>query len=296
MPAKLIQALLRLFSKIPINVNRRLGRALGRLFMTMNKKYRHIVMDNLRLAFPQQDQAWIQQTAKKCFEHLGMIVCELPYLAAAPMEQIMALSRIHGLEILQPFIDKGYKNSLVLTGHIGNWEWNGVVMGAHGLHGNLVARPLDNRAFDIVVNRWRERTGQKVVSKHISARKLLPLLRKGENLVILLDQNMDWYEGHWVNFFGQPACTNYGLALLAMHTNMLVVPTYGFRADDGCFDIYIGQPIELCSSGDRRRDVWQNTQNYTTALENIIRQKPEQWLWLHQRWKTKNYCPWPREH
>ncbi len=292
---KILQIILKLLSKVPLSVSRRAGRALGRMLMRLDKKHRNIVFDNLRFSFPDKDAAWIDGIAKKCFEHLGMIICELPYLAAAPVEKLISLTRVHGMERIQTsFTGPNKKSIFALTGHIGNWEWCNVLMGALGARANIIARPLDNKTLDIVVNNWRQRTGQKVISKMVSARRLLPLLKAGQSMATLLDQNMDWYDGTWVEFFGRPACTNHGLALLAMYTKAPVFSLHCFRADDGCFDIYLGEQIPLSLSGDRTKDVWQNTQNFTKILEDIIRQKPEQWLWMHQRWKTKNFCPWPR--
>lgn len=292
--AQAIQAVLTLLSKIPLPLMRKAGRILGRLIQACDKRHKNIVLDNLRLSFPDKDALWINQTARMCFEHLGMVICELPFLSAAPLEKLVRITRVHGLNRLDPLLERkqGY---FALTGHIGNWEWCNLLLGALGYRGNVIARPLDNKSLDIVVNHWRERSGQTVVSKFVSARKILPLLKSGQGVGILLDQNMDWYDGPWVDFFGRPACTNHGLALLAMFTKLPVFPLYCFRAEDGYFDIHVDEPLELCLSGDRSKDVWLNTQNYTKALENIIRQKPAQWLWLHQRWKTKNYSPWPRK-
>jgi KDO2-lipid IV(A) lauroyltransferase len=120
-------------------------------------------------------------------------------------------------------------------------------------------------------------------------------LKQGNFIGILLDQNVDWYDGEWVDFFGRPACTNKGLALLAMKTKAPVIPVWSWRRDDGNFELHIGQEVPLIDTGDKAQDVWDNTQAYTKVLEDIIRKRPEQWFWLHQRWKTKPYHLWPRE-
>ena len=112
-------------------------------------------------------------------------------------------------------------------------------------------------------------------------------MKKGGIAAALLDQNVDWYDGEWVDFFGRPACTNKGLALLARATGTPVVPYYSFRAPDGKLDICFEPEIPLVKTGDKTMDTWHNTQNYTKALENIIRRHPEQWFWLHQRWKDQ---------
>ena len=279
---------------MPLRKVRRAGWVVGRFIQAFDRKHREIVRESLRLAFPEKTEAWIMATSTACFEHLGMMICEMPYLLAAPLDELLKITRFHGLPLLEK-AKAGKNGPFMLTGHIGNWEWCSLLIGARGYTGTIVVRPLDNPYIDRLVNQWRTRSGQEVMDKASGARRLLKKVKSGETAGILLDQNMDWYDGPWVDFFGRPACTNQGLALLAMATKAPVMPLYCFRAADGCFDVYVGEPIPLAQSGDRTNDVWQNTQNYTRALENIIRENPAQWLWMHRRWKTRNYCDWPRE-
>jgi len=104
---------------------------------------------------------------------------------------------------------------------------------------------------------------------------------------MLIDQNVAWYDGVFVNFFGRKACTTSGLALLALHTNAPVLPSFTRRLPDGKYILEIGPKVEIIRSGDRNNDVLINTQNFTKIIEEKISQYPEQWFWVHQRWKTK---------
>jgi KDO2-lipid IV(A) lauroyltransferase len=125
-------------------------------------------------------------------------------------------------------------------------------------------------------------------------RKVLGILKQGEVIVMLMDQNVDWYEGVFVDFFGRRACTNKGLALLARKTEAPVVPVFLIRKESG-FIVEIGQEVPLIKTGDKTKDIEANTQQYNKIIEDIIRRYPDQWFWVHQRWKTRPYQPWPKK-
>ncbi len=198
-----------------------------------------------------------------------MVACEIPYLTRLSPERIASLVRFHGMERLVAVKEAG-RGSALLTGHLGNWEWGNVAGAWRYWPPLVVARPLDWPPADRLVNAWRERTGSQVVPKANSGRRLYKHLRRGGSAGILLDQNVDWYDGVWVEFFGRPACTNKGLALLHHATGAAVLPFYCFRAPDGKFDLYVEPEIPLVDTGDKTQDVWDNTKNYTRALERII--------------------------
>jgi KDO2-lipid IV(A) lauroyltransferase len=288
---KIMEIMARLWSLLPLAWSQRLGRILGRLWQACDQRHREVVKANLSLAFPEKDPAWIKSTAGACFENIAMIGCEIPYLLYAPLEKLLKITRFHNLENLLQAQSQG-KGLIGLTGHIGNWEWCNVLLGAAGYRGTVIARPLDNPSLDQLVNQWRSRSGQTIVSKEATARILLRALKSGQGVAILLDQNTDWYEGIWASFFGRPASTSHGVAQLALLTGAPVVPIYCFRAEDGAFDIFCHEPLPILRSGDRTNDIWDNTQQYNDVLEKIIRRAPAQWLWQHRRWKD-NYCSWP---
>jgi KDO2-lipid IV(A) lauroyltransferase len=120
-------------------------------------------------------------------------------------------------------------------------------------------------------------------------RKMLRSLAHNEIVATMIDQNMAWQEGVFVDFFGRPVCTTTGLALLALHTDAPVVPGYILRLENGKYRMVIKEEIAVIRTGDKDADILINTQNFTRFIEDTVREYPDQWFWIHQRWKTK---PW----
>jgi KDO2-lipid IV(A) lauroyltransferase len=294
---QLMHATMKSMGLPPLSMMRALGGGLGRLAYALDERHRKIIRDNLSASFPGRDAAWVDETAKGCYAHLGKVAMEIPRLLVWPRAKIESYVHVMQPERLERMrqIKAEGKGAFMLTGHIGNWEWLNMVWGWKAGRTDVVARPIDYEPADRLVTDWRSRAGQKVIPKAGSARTLLKSLKQGNFIGILLDQNVDWYDGEWVDFFGRPACSNKGLALLAMKTKVPVIPIWSWRRDDGTFEMHIGEEMAPIITGDKIQDVWENTQAYTKVLENIIRQRPEQWFWLHQRWKTKPYHLWPRE-
>lgn len=292
-----LRGMMRVAALPPLGVMRALGGGLGGLAHALDRRHRAIVRANLSESFPEKSAEWINRVARDCYAHLGKVAMELPRLSTLPKSEILARTRVmqpERLERVRRLHEQG-QGLFILTGHIGNWEWLNISLSWLVGPSCVVARPIDWEPADRLVNGWRSRPGTEVVPKAASARRVLYFLRKGRMIGILLDQNVDWYDGEWVDFFGRPACTNKGLALLAMRTKALVIPAWVWRGDDGWFELHLGEDQPLSDTGDKTQDIWENTQAYTKALEDVIRAKPAQWFWLHQRWKTKPYHDWPRE-
>jgi KDO2-lipid IV(A) lauroyltransferase len=151
-----------------------------------------------------------------------------------------------------------------------------------------MARPLDNRKLDALVNRYRSLSGNRPIFKNESARTVLKVLKDAGTVGILADQNTMPDEGVFVNFFGTPACATTGLARVALHTGAAVVPGYVFW-DEAIkkYRLRFEPPVELTRTGDTDRDILENTREFTNVLEAIIRKYPDQWVWLHGRWNTR---------
>jgi KDO2-lipid IV(A) lauroyltransferase len=161
--------------------------------------------------------------------------------------------------------------------------------------GAIVARPVDFRPADRVLNELRQRYGGEIIPKQRGMRRVLAALSEGKLVGILLDQNVDWYEGAFVPFLGRTACTNKGLALLALRTGAPVVPMYNVRRPGGGYRVVIEAPLELQVTGDKVRDVDDNTAKFSRVISRWIRAYPDHWFWFHRRWKTRNFCPLPEE-
>jgi KDO2-lipid IV(A) lauroyltransferase len=157
-----------------------------------------------------------------------------------------------------------------------------------------IYRTLDSALLDRLVFKVRSTAGNVPLAKEHAMRNMLRTLKRNGMLGILIDQNVDWYEGVFVDFFGRPACTTDGLALLALHTEAPVLPGYMVRLPDGRYRLVIGPEVEIVRTGDKDADVLANTQRFTEVIEETVRRYPDQWLWIHQRWKTKR-CQIPHK-
>ena len=202
-------------------------------------------------------------------------------------EESRAFIRYEGLEYYQSARDRGC-GVLVLTGHLGAWELSSFHHSLVGFPMGLVIRRLDNPLVDHFVNRIRCMHGNQVIHKDDFARGLLTAMRKNDTVGILMDTNMTPPQGVFVPFFEKKACTAAGMARIALKTDASVLP--GFLLRDGLTDRYIlkfGEPIELVRTGNIEHDILTNTAVFTATLEQYIRDNPEQWLWMHRRWKTR---------
>jgi KDO2-lipid IV(A) lauroyltransferase len=180
------------------------------------------------------------------------------------------------------------KGVLYLTGHIGAWELSSYAHALYGYPLHYMARPLDNKPLDAMVNRYRGLSGNQPIYKNESARVMLRVLKDAGTVGILADQNTMPEEGVWVDFFGTPACTSTGIARVALHTGAAVVPGYAVWDERlGKYRLRFEPPVELVRTGDTERDVAENTQRFAKVIEGIIRKYPDQWVWVHARWKNR---------
>ena len=180
------------------------------------------------------------------------------------------------------------KGVLYLTGHIGAWELSSYAHALYGFPLHYMARPLDNAPLDALVNLYRGRSGNKPIYKNEAARTMLRVLKDAGTVGVLADQNTMPEEGVFVDFFGVPACTTTGIARVALHTDAAVVPGYAFWDEHlRKYRLRFEPPVELVRTGDAERDVLENTQRFAKVIEGIIRKYPEQWIWIHARWKNR---------
>jgi Kdo2-lipid IVA lauroyltransferase/acyltransferase len=269
------------------------GGRIGRLLFRWHARYRKIAIENLRNAYPEKAEADTRRTAVKVFENLGKLFYEICWSTTLSDEAYSRLVTIDGLQHIEDAYARG-KGVLVLTAHFGNWEFLAGMVPAIGLPISIVYRPLDFKPLEQFVVERRTRFGGRMIPKKKGFRKVLQSLQQKEIVALLMDQNVAWREGVFAPFFNRPACTNKGLALLALKSGAPVVPIFLLREDDGYRGI-IQPEIPLIRTGDKTKDVEINTAAYNRAIEAMVRQYPEQWFWVHRRWNTKPYCPWPRQ-
>lgn len=282
-----VWTILKLFGALPRGVARGFAVAIASLLFALLPKLRKTAEFNLDLAFPDWTDAQRAAAIRGMVRNLGWMAAEFARLPRYTKENIDQVVILDGHENFMEGQQRG-KGVLYLTGHIGAWELSSFAHALYGFPLHYVARPLDNRRIDAMVNGYRCLSGNRPVFKNESARTLLKVLRDAGTVGILADQNTMPQEGAFVDFFGTPACTTTGLARLALHSDAAVVPGYAYwDANIRKYRLRFEPPVDLVRTGDTERDVVANTQKFAKVIEGIIRKYPDQWVWVHARWKTR---------
>jgi Kdo2-lipid IVA lauroyltransferase/acyltransferase len=271
---------------IPLSLRRFIACALAGAFYQLSRKHRLIAIHNLLRAFPEKPIREIVTIAKRSYSSFALVVAEfaeIPYLDKDNLSQRIA---IEGLEHYREACNEG-KGVLLFGAHFGDWEIGNAALAITTQPFAFLYRILDSPFLEENITIVRSSYGNISLSKENAMRPVIRLLKKGITINMLIDQNVAWYDGVFVSFFGREACTTSGLALLALHTNAPVLPFFTRRLPDGKYVLEIGPKVEITRSTSRTNDVLINTQNFTKIIEEKIRQYPEQWFWVHQRWKTK---------
>ena len=221
------------------------------------------------------------------YRSLGWQLAEFAKMSGYTPEYASRFIRYDGLENYLAARDRG-KGVLVLTGHLGAWELSSFYHSLAGYPMGMVIRRLDNPLVDRMVNGIRCRHGNRVLHKDDFARGLIGAMRAGETVGILMDTNMTPPQGVFVPFFGVPACTGSGLVRVALKTNAAVVPGFLlWETAERRYVLHFLPEVALMDTGDSETDAIENTARLTAVLEDVIRRYPDQWLWMHRRWKTR---------
>jgi len=281
--ASAVQALMR---RLPRRFALALGRALGRLLADLDPRHVRTAAENLRHAFPHWDEARRLRTARAVYAHFGQTLLDILWLDGRPREAFLSLVVEEGRANVDPVRAAG-RGAVYVTAHFGNWEFYGVAWAWMGEPIGVVARPLDNPALDARLHGFRAQSGNTVISKRRALGEILRLIRSGQGVAILVDQNVQEQDGIFVDFFGRPAATTTVAAALTVKTGCALVPVHCESLPDGRYRFVYGRPVEWTSSGNRQEDIARLTQAITAAIEGWVRERPEQWLWMHRRWKTQ---------
>ncbi len=263
-----------------------LGRSLGILGYHCMRRYRDVARANLRRAYPEWPEAKVEATARESFRHLGTMLVEFflrqPRITDAEVD---AAVRFEGQAHYEAALARG-KGVLLVTAHYGNWEMMGPRLHRAGYQVNAISRTADDPGIERMIESIRTRCGLRQIPREQAARQGLAALRRNEILAILLDQNTV-SGGIFVPFFGYPASTAVGPAVFALKTGAALVPTFCIREADGTHTMRAWPPIYPESTGDRDADIRQLTAEVTGVIEAQIRERPELWFWLHNRWKLQ---------
>jgi KDO2-lipid IV(A) lauroyltransferase len=272
--------------RLPRRLVLALGRALGLVWGALDGRHRRIAADNLRRAFPDWDEARVARTARGVYAHFGAVILDLLWLEGRTAEQMLALCDLDGVEHLQRARAAG-RGVVAPGGHFGNWEIQAIASVPHVGNVSAIARPLDNPALDRRLVALRTSTGNVVIYKQKALAQVLKTIREGGIVAILVDQNVQEKDGVFVRFFGRPACTTTVAAAIALKTGCAIVPVHCALQANGRYRMIYGPPVEWTGTGRRDEDLLALTQQLTGVIEGWVRECPEQWLWLHRRWKTQ---------
>lgn len=263
-----------------------LGDLLGRFGASVLRIRRKVVDRHLALAFPDRSTDWRADVARKCYRHLGREAVAMLLLADLGREELVARTRIVGLEALERALEEG-RGIVFVTGHLGNWEIGGAATAARGVPLAAVALRQGNPLFDRDLVRTRERLGMRVIYKKDAPRAVLRALSSGDGVALVADQN-PIRGGIPVEFFGREANTARGPAVLALRTGAPVFLASALRVHGTEVDYEVTfEEVPVRRTGDTDADVHWLVQAYTTRLEEAIRSHPEQYFWHHRRWKKR---------
>jgi len=291
---KLLKLLLHMVGRLPVPVATFCSDVLGLLWFKIDKRHRNVTLDNIQQAFGDEMTSFqVMCTAKQVFKNIAGILFELAWASRFDKEEFLSHFTIKGIEHVKNAHAKG-RGVLVVTCHMGNFEMLIPGIDETGFPGYAMYRKLDFAPAERLIRELRERFGVTMVPIHGASKKIDAILKNGGVIASLLDQSVDWYVGAFVDFFGRPACTHKGLASLAMRTKAPVVALYTVRQNRKYLIEFLPE-IPLEDTGDRIKDLENNTQNYTAAIESIVRRYPDQYFWVHNRWKTKPYSLFPRQ-
>jgi KDO2-lipid IV(A) lauroyltransferase len=281
-----VRSLLALFACLPSGVAYGVGAEIGRWVYRLDRRHRAVVVENLRQAFPgRYSEAEIALLGRMVFENLGHTAVDTARIHRLARLLTSEALTLEGVERIRDAKTRG-NGVLFLTAHFGPWELFPPLFAARLEPGNLVVRPLDNPWLDGFFERRRSRGGNRVISKQGAGRTILKALRANELVGILIDQHIREEDGVIVPFFGRPASTAVAPALIALRSDATVLPMSVTRRGLERYHFTVWPEVPVRRSGDLRRDLVLNTAAFNVAIERMIREHPEQWFWVHRRWKT----------
>lgn len=257
------------------------GRACARLLDLALPRLRRVAMRNLANALPEQTRADHARVTDGVFRSIGRLLAAFAHFPRIRRETVSQWIRYEGFEHFEKALARG-KGVLFATAHLGNWELSAF---AHALMAgpmHIVVRPLDNPSINRLVETRRTLSGNRLIEKKDFARAILKALGANEAVGILIDQNASLEEGAFVDFFGIPACAGTGFARIAAHTGATVVPGFALWSEqERRYVLRFYPSIEMTG------DAVEDTKALHRQLEAVIREYPDQWLWIHRRWKTR---------
>ena len=274
-----------IFYIIPLGLGLYIAKVFGRSIFRLLIRYRRIAIDNLRIAFGREKtRREIERIARQVFENLSVNAVELVNFPKIDSSNIDKFVTIENIDIIDRALEGG-KGAIVLTGHLGNWELLALTIRLKGYPGAVIGRKIYFSKYDKYLNYLRHVHDVNIIYRDESPKKVLKVLKNNGIIGMLADQDVDSVDGVFVNFFGIPTYTPIGPAALAKASGASLIPAFIIRKNSR-HTLVIENPIELIDTGDKETALVENTQRWSNVVESYIKRYPEQWVWIHRRWKT----------
>ena len=279
-------------ARLPRKVALSIGASFGTAVFNLAPRHKALVCKQLAVSLDLEDVREIEQLARRCFQNLGKNLIEFMQLprmsrigSGNSVSQISRIVTFEGGEYIARALAEG-NGAIILTGHFGNWELLAASIVAEGYTLRPLARRLRSKRLNALLNAYRERAGYTGIDRDGGIRGALRCLKQNELLGILADVDTK-IDGVFVDFFGRPAYTPYSPVAIALKTRAPILPTFIIRQPDDSHRVIVEPPLALEQSGDKQHDFVVNTQKFTKVIESYVRLYPEQWVWMHERWKTQ---------
>ena len=280
----ILSAIAAFFSCLPLGVALAIGRGLGWVYGSVIRYHRRDAIDALKRAFPEKPQSEILGIVRRMYANLGMNLVEVLRLGKVTDEFLRESIEIEGEEHGRTALLRN-RGAVILTGHLGNWDLLASIVPRLGYPLTVISKDIKNKGLNEFWMNIRQRFGVKFVPAHNSYRTCLTTLKKNELIGFILDQNMINTEGVFVDFFGKPACTTPGLAYMSAQSGAPVVPVFMIRRENGRHLVKVLPPLDPPPNREPAT-IREFTQRYTKIIEDVVREYPDQWIWIHRRWKT----------
>jgi Kdo2-lipid IVA lauroyltransferase/acyltransferase len=283
----LARSLLLTFGLMPRKAANHAAAAVSWLGFHLARRQRRAGLHNLKMAFPESTAEERLSILRGCFRNLGRLLVEFSHFPKMNKGNISQLVAHDGLENYLEALRRG-RGIIFMTAHFGAWELSSFAHSLYGYPLKFVVRPIDNRKVDALITHYRTLGGNVPIQRRSAGRDILKALRDNEAVGILFDQNTTRDEGIFADFFGIPAATTPAIATFALRTGAAVLPGFLIWEENlGKHRLRFDPPIKLIETGDREHDVAENTKLFNKVLEGYVREYPDQWLWIHRRWKTR---------
>jgi KDO2-lipid IV(A) lauroyltransferase len=280
-----LKALMFILALLPRKVSLMMAEVLGRAAYRFLGKYRDITIKNLDASFP-DNLGKNGELAKKVFINMAKNGADWIKLIFSPIGYLDDLiTGTEGMEHLDAALKKG-RGVVVLTAHLGNWELLASFLRSNGYDGAVIVKKLYFSKFNKIIMRLRDLYKAQVIYRDESPKKMIKILKEGKILGLLADQDIDSLTGVFVNFFGRPAYTPIAPVKLGMVNSSCIVPVFVIRKPDDTYMVSADSPIEFQEDDDKDLVMKKYTQKWTLVLEKYVRKYPDQWVWVHDRWKT----------